>query len=244
MFPAFLPKDLLAKSKIVRLPHPRNSKINDFLVENGRIFEIQLVDRPHSSWFIDNYVVSNGNCILVHQIHPLFLVIPYMLDHIRELSPKADFFYGTPYKAIEELVFPYFERVCDTMASEFDVCYCLSKTKLHNWLLGRVEALIPYFKKKQEMPDNQLVEICYGVLRHYIPPSIQSSLKEGIISKYPGSFPPKVLDLIPAPTFNDDFLSDKPAKKTTKAPPKTAPKPKSVPAITNFFSVIPKKDKC
>ena len=85
---AFLPTNFGDSAKILTLPHPRNKKPNDFVISDGKLYEIQLFDRPHSSFFVNNSVISDGSALFAHQIHPLFMALPEMFENQKEFQMK------------------------------------------------------------------------------------------------------------------------------------------------------------
>ena len=238
---AFLPTNFGDSAKILTLPHPRNKKPNDFVISDGKLYEIQLFDRPHSSFFVNNSVISDGSALFAHQIHPLFMALPEMFENQKEFQMKKDFFYNSKLKPIEDMIFPYFDLVCSTIPyDDQELCYALDTNKMLDWLIGRVEKILPILREKNKLEDYLLVEIGWGVVKHYLPNNIAEMLKEKIAEKYKGSFPPKTLDsILTAPNQQDEAIDDvrkktQPKKKTTKKE-----RPKGTPDISSFFA--PKK---
>ena len=237
---AFLPSSFGDSAKLVTLPHPRNKKPNDFVLSDGKLYEIQLFDRPHSSFFVNNSVMSDGSALFAHQIHPLFMALPEMFENQKEFQMKKDFFFNSKLKVIQDLIFPYFDLVCSTIPFDNnELCYALNPTKMINWLVGRVEKILPILKQNNDLEDIYLVEIGWGVVRHYLPNNIAEMLKEAISQKYKGSFPPKTLESMLAPPPQEVLIDD--VKKKTQPKKKTNKKerPKGTADISSFFA--PKK---
>ena len=240
---AFLPTNFGDNAKILTLPHPRNKKPNDFVVSEGKLYEIQLFDRPHSSFFVNNSVIADGSALFAHQIHPLFMALPEMFENKNEFQMKKDFFFNSKLKPIEDLIFPYFDTVCSTIPyDDKQLCYALDTTKMLNWLVGRVEKLLPILREKNTLDDRLLVEIGWGVVKHYLPNNIAELLKEKIAEKYKGSFPPKTIDSVLEAPQVEEAVDD--VRKKTQPKKKAANKkerPKGTPDIVSFFA--PKKKK-
>lgn len=233
---AFLPESFGDSSKLVTLPHPRNSKSNDFIINDGKIYEIHLVDRPHSSFFIGNSVNSDGSALFASRVHPLFMALPEMYQNRKQFQMKKDFFFNSKLKPIEDLIFPYFDEVCSSIPfDDKQNCYALDETKMINWLVGRVQKILPTLREKNPIEDKFLVEIGWGVVRHYLPNDISEMLKKALSEKYPGSFPQKTINetlgqpVEPEKPFDDVKKKTKPSKK------KNAERPKGVKDIRSFW---------
>lgn len=233
---AFLPSDLGENVKIISLPHPRNNEPNDFILKDGKLYEIQLVDRHYCSFFMDNYAIADGSAIFAYPVHPVFLVLPYMYKQKNEYTPKKDFFYNSPYKQIEELVFPYFGQICTELPFDDTFAYAVDQKKMLKWLVGRCEKLLPILKKKNQMPDNQLIEICWSVVRHYLPQDLQVMLKEELAKTYEGSFPVKKLDeVLQVQQLQSEAVDDVKKKTPPRKKADTKTRPKGIADISSFF---------
>lgn len=68
--------------EIINLRHPRDDRSAKFIFnnENNTICEILKFSLPHRSWFIGNYINSDGSMYLSTSIDPLFLVLPYLFE--------------------------------------------------------------------------------------------------------------------------------------------------------------------
>ncbi|EAX89600.1 hypothetical protein TVAG_361430 [Trichomonas vaginalis G3] len=234
---AFFPSEFGNDATLITLPHPRNGQSNDFILKDGKLFEIQLVDREYCSFFMDNYAVADGSALFAYQVHPVFLVLPYMFKQKSEYTPKKDFFFNSPFKQIEDLVFPYFGQICTELPFDDTFAYALDQKKMLKWLVGRCEKIMPILRKKNSLPDNQLIEIAWGVVRHYLPQDITQLLKEELQKAYEGSFPVKKLEDVLTPNLPQSEAVDDVKKKT---PPKSKKadlksRPKGVADIASFF---------
>ncbi|OHS96871.1 hypothetical protein TRFO_09793 [Tritrichomonas foetus] len=238
---AVLPSGFLENSEYFTFPHPRNGKPATFIRHNNKIYELFHVDRPHSSWFVGNSVISNGTPLYSVEIHPLFIVLPFMASRGKQMFTQNDFFFDTPYSVISDQLNPYLQQVCQTMELGDDIQFNYDPKKAVQWLVGKTEKLMPFVKESNDpsMADHFLIEMCFDIIRHYISKEIANDLKEILHDKYPGSFPPKRND-DPQPIVDTKKGNTANANKK-KAPASKLKKPEGNMSISSFFSPVKSK---
>lgn len=232
---AFLPSQLLENAEYFNLPHPRNNKIATFIRKNDIIYELLRVDRPHSSWFIGNSVVSDGVPLFVVPVHPIFLVLPFAASRGKQMMTEDDFFFDTPYMAISNQLKPHLKCICQMMELGDDINYNYDEETALKWLVLKTEKMMPFLKKSNDLPDHLLIEISYDVISHYISKDFANLLKDKLHNKYPGSFPPKELN-----ATDIQKKSEAPPSKKKSAASKLQ-KPSDNTLISNFFAPVKTK---
>ena len=134
---AFFPTSLGENPEIVKLKHPQSGKDASFVVENGKIFDLLEVQRPHSSFFVANEVISNGTAFILSEIHPLFVVLPYVQSRGKEMFPLEEFFIGTPYETIASLVKPHLQHICTEFDMGDGVSLYYDEKEALNWMIAK-----------------------------------------------------------------------------------------------------------
>ena len=72
---------------LIKLPHPGiASKLTRFVITENKCYEVKAYnEEEYRSWFVDQYVVSDGRMYLLLPIDPIFLILP----HFRAFSDKV-----------------------------------------------------------------------------------------------------------------------------------------------------------
>lgn len=225
---AFFPKEFGEKQELISLPHPRNSKPNDFVVLEGKIYEIQLVDRYYCSFFFDNHAIADGSALFAHEIHPLFLGIPLLFERKQNFHPKHSFFDNSPLKQVAYMIIPYFNLVCTEKYQDEIDHVKLNQELLVNWLINRCKKLIPIVTKKYQVKDDEAIELSWGIIRHYIPIEIQKIMIDEIKHIEIEKQSEVKIENTPPPTSNK-------TKRGRKPKADTIPRPRGCADIASFF---------
>ncbi|XP_040163612.1 ribonuclease H2 subunit B [Anopheles arabiensis] len=96
----FVFKDSLIESddasmSIVSLRNPATRNATKYLFRRSSkkacsLYEVNCFNEQHRSWFINESVCSNGKIFLPTPIDPLFLVLPYLVEHCSERAVPLD----------------------------------------------------------------------------------------------------------------------------------------------------------
>lgn len=230
-FICIFPEDFGESIETITLPHPRDGSVNDFIIKDDKIFEIQHVCPVPSSFFINNYTTSENKMIIAYQVHPLFLIIPYLYDKRKEFTSKSDLFCQPEFKNIKYLFDKYTEDICTTIKSEFGDMYSLSLEKALEWLVRKCKKLIPFVSHKYNFNnDNHSIEVCFHIVKHYLPTELGDLLKEELKKEYNEAFSLRNSVIVPEHSkFNKD-------NKKKNAKNSKLKKPDNVGDIRSFFS--------
>ena len=225
---ALLPEGLAGP--VLGWKEPQSGKDAAFLTDGEKIYQIVEVDRPHSSFFVGNYVVSNGRCRMATEVHPIFVVLQFVKSRGKEMIPEGEFFTGTPYEPVAEIVRPHLRSICGEMDMGDGAVLYYDDGKANEWLVGRTEKLMPYFRERSpESGDKFIIEMCFDVVRHFVDGKTAEQLRESLKTKYPGSFPPKTMEMV------DTSLAEPETKKKKPGPKKKLTKPEGNMSISAFF---------
>lgn len=234
---ALFPQNLLTDAKYYTFPHPRNDRNATFIIKDNQIFELLKVSRPHSSYFYGNAVVSNGELLYAIPIHPLFLVLPFISSRKKQMFDQNEFFFGTCYSPIAQIITSHLTQVCSSMELSNGIQINYDESLALKWLVSKAESLMPYFREKNNIADHLIIELAYDALRHYLSPDFCVLLRDILREKYPGSFPPLRMD-------DEIGMDPKPDPRKTKKETKKSSKlkvPEGNMSISSFF--VPAKKK-
>uniref|UniRef100_A0A182JRD5 Ribonuclease H2 subunit B n=1 Tax=Anopheles christyi TaxID=43041 RepID=A0A182JRD5_9DIPT len=83
-----------ANLSIVSLRNPATRNASKYLIRRTskacNLYEVNCFNEQHRSWFINESVCSNGKIFLPTPIDPLFLVLPYLVEHCSERAVPLD----------------------------------------------------------------------------------------------------------------------------------------------------------
>lgn len=73
----------LLHSSLIRLAHPKSSTpmLYQLSFDAQSIAELLRIDESTRSWFIDDGVVADGSLLMLAPIHPIFLILPYLIKN-------------------------------------------------------------------------------------------------------------------------------------------------------------------
>ena len=243
MKPAFIPKQFPESFDIIQFPHPSTGQLGSFIILDQKLYEVNLIDRPHSSFFIGECVVADGSAFFILPFNPIYLILTLRSTHLKELNSLDDFFDQTPFKEYANFFKPYVEKIGEStnvagIGDQSSLFWRLDEKKIDDFLLSQAKKLLPYIKTlRPNDPDFILIESAWDILRHYISKDLSESLKMNLKTLYPGSFPVKKLA---------DVICDVKEEKPVKAPPKTSKKKdksKPPPGNTSLFDFLSPKKK-
>ena len=232
---ALIPEALGSEYVGIMLPNPKTNRPCPYVFNGERIYEILESDRQHSSFFVENYAVSDGALLMAVPIHPLFLVIPLMCDRGGEMYPIDEYFLDTCYQPIAHLVKPYFSSVCSAIPFDDSSVWCVDQQKLLNWLCDRVIRLIPFFKESTPVEDAFLVEMGFDVVKHYIRADLAMKLKDALRVVFPKAFPTRTDNVVQI-----SVEKEAPVKKPEPAPSKSKQVKRVARGIDSFFAPVKK----
>ena len=227
---ALLPESLIEGATSLTLKDPHIGKDAAFLTDGKKIYQVVDIDRPHASFFVGNHVISNGKCRMATEIHPIFVVLEFVKSRGKEIIPEPEFFVDTPYQPISDIIRPHIRSICAVTDMGDSVMLNYDDKKALDWLIARTEKLLPYFKAKNpETTDKFAIELCFDVVRQFIGTKTLDELRNALKAKYPGSFPPKTMEMV------DTTVPEPEPKKKRGAPKKKLAKPEGNMSISAFF---------
>lgn len=242
---ALLPSNFLENAEYFNFPHPRNGKTATFLMKDDLFYELLYVDRPHSSWFIGNSVVSDGVPLFAVPIHPLLIVLPFVSSRGKEMFSENDFFFDTKYASIANQLKPKLKLICQQNEIADDLAYYYDQDKAVSWIVSKTEQLMPFFRQSDDTSeqvkneDHFLIEVCFDAVRHYLSNDFAQLVKDELRKKYPGSFPPKELNSSDSQTIVE---AQQPQKNKKKTPASKLKKPAGNMSISSFFAPVKSKE--
>ncbi|ORX89767.1 hypothetical protein K493DRAFT_410247 [Basidiobolus meristosporus CBS 931.73] len=150
------PDKLECDPVLIQLEHPKTGKPARYLLQNGKVCEVQKIDSEGThSWFIDNTVQQDGSLFFFTPVDPLFLLIP-ILEAAREEKSGSegvfrqldDVLGETSYRHIAELpgIMEQLKNICDYKVIIDTVqVYRLNNEKVLAWLKRKVEMILDHF---------------------------------------------------------------------------------------------------
>ncbi|KAG9284636.1 hypothetical protein G9A89_004678 [Geosiphon pyriformis] len=143
----------------ISLPHPQTGVPTRFFMQNGNLYEMQLVDcGGERSWFIENNVQQDGTLYLTTIIDPIFVLLP-ILDSRRKKTTESEGKYLELDEILESYEYPalsklrslknietFIEWICDIQDYKFrDKVYRLNDVKVIEWLKAKISSLVTRF---------------------------------------------------------------------------------------------------
>ena len=181
----FWPKHI-KDPKVVYLPHPRTNSNLPFIISGDNFYEIMEASRGYpSSFFYENFVISNGSAFVITRIHPVFLILPLVSSRGRDELYKIDeYFIDTPFEKVNEQIKQHLPTVCSSVRyGDMEVWY-YDETKTLNWLKMKCTLLMKFMNKHNEAP----IEQAWDVLKHYLRLTMANKLRSELMNDYPNSF--------------------------------------------------------
>ncbi|KAF9577648.1 hypothetical protein BGW38_007014, partial [Lunasporangiospora selenospora] len=142
----------------ILLPHPSSGFPSRFIIQDGQLFEMQMVDSEGiRSWFVANTIQSDGSLYLTTPTDPIFMFIP-ILDIMRQKTSESegrflsvrDIFESDQYTSMRHLgqlnkVEDHLARVCEVQDS-FEKTFRLKNELVMTWLKKKVQTLVDRFE--------------------------------------------------------------------------------------------------
>ncbi|KAH0789285.1 ribonuclease H2 subunit B [Histomonas meleagridis] len=210
---AFSPENLIEEAKYYTFHHPRTGKEHTFLVNGSSIYELSIIDRPHSSWFVGEQFVSNGAVLVPLKMHPIFLIIPIASSRGKQMLIADEFFKGTELEPIAEILIPHISTICDSLDMGEGPLYYFSANKTYEFLINKTQLLMNCLSQQNPLEDKFQIEVAYDILRHSIPTDIANNLKNELRKIYPESF---ITQLVNNVVENEEKKKPKNKKKPQK----------------------------
>lgn len=215
-------KSLGSEFALSEFIHPSTGKPNAFaFAEDGRLFEIMVIERPHSSLFHGENVLSDGTALFTLPFNPVYLILTLRKEYKKELFQKNDFFYNTPFAPYKDYFLPYIQNVCKVQSIDGGEFCGFDDGMIDEFLIAQTKKLLPTLKKSKPVEDFLLIESAWDIMRHYLTPDFATHLKEVLKPLYPGSFPIKTIDQVisRAPQEKETHKQGRPKKKNGKSVP-------------------------
>uniref|UniRef100_A0A182PPM4 Ribonuclease H2 subunit B n=1 Tax=Anopheles epiroticus TaxID=199890 RepID=A0A182PPM4_9DIPT len=151
----FVFRDSLLKSddaglSIVSLRNPATRNASKYLIRRTAkactLYEVNCFNEQHRSWFINESVCSNGKIFLPTPIDPLFLVLPYLVEHCSERAvPLDQILIDEKFPSIsilaEALPSARLALIADEKRASSILAYKYNETKTLEWLVGKCHRL-------------------------------------------------------------------------------------------------------
>jgi hypothetical protein len=182
--------DSAHRRKVLTLRHPRTAEEASFLVIGNAIFELLNSDRPHSSWFLKDSVMSAGGLLVAAQVHPLFLALPFLASRCKDAIAQADIFVGSPFEPIQSILLPYLGNVCVDSGNAF---LTYDAARALDWVCAKADSLLDFFKRQSGVEDQQAIEMAFDVVRHFLERGFAAEVRRALALMYPCSFKPKAI---------------------------------------------------
>ncbi|KAJ9071679.1 hypothetical protein DSO57_1034549 [Entomophthora muscae] len=237
---------------IVELSQTRKNEKNKYLILNGTICELNVIQTPHQAWFAGNKILAGGKLYLGTPIDPLFLALPFldgnwfdvgdsekrMFKQLNELLPQKLMEIPNLHNLIQ--------TICDTKALEVDpeettYYFRLNDDKLMKWLCKKYSILSDHLK----LTDPHFQINSFDIISDYLPPHKTLKLQKalGILTDDLKKIE-KSTQIITAETSvnsPDMFMREK--VEASKKPKANTPvrAPKGVRLISSFFTKVESK---
>ncbi|KAF9436227.1 Ribonuclease H2 subunit B [Entomortierella beljakovae] len=142
----------------ILLPNPGSGLPSRYVIQDGQLFEIQVVDSEGlRSWFIKDTVQSDGSLYITTPIDPVFMFIP-ILDIVRKKSNDNegrflsldDIFDSDQYTSLRRLsqlsrIEAHLAQICDIRDSFSTKAYRLNDDNVLVWLKSKVKSIVDNF---------------------------------------------------------------------------------------------------
>ena len=80
-----------ANLKSIALPHPKHAIVCRYFINEASLFELAFPSQEHSSFFINDYVESNGQLVVATPVDPLYFMISVHSPYT--IAPWQSFFF-------------------------------------------------------------------------------------------------------------------------------------------------------
>lgn len=136
----------------VFLPHPKYDRGARYLIRGTTIMEIQRTAQHPSSWFLGNYLESNGSFFVCTPVDPLFLALPLLFKARNKTKDQQGLFIELP-QILKNEQFPEISMlqplledkllglVCDIKDGWNSNVFRLNDDKLTTWLKAKTSRL-------------------------------------------------------------------------------------------------------
>uniref|UniRef100_A0A1I7WCT4 RNase_H2-Ydr279 domain-containing protein n=1 Tax=Heterorhabditis bacteriophora TaxID=37862 RepID=A0A1I7WCT4_HETBA len=136
----------LAGSSIYSIKHPRNSVPVAYRIGERHCDEVLSVGDGYRSWFYGDSVVGDGSIRLFSPVHPLFLVLPYLLKNKSRFMELDEILCDKDNSAISILVknnqlLSNINKVADSKKIYEATVYRFNEERFLKWITGRFERL-------------------------------------------------------------------------------------------------------
>lgn len=185
---AFLQHGFLDEVKSIVLQHPRNGIKQTFLYNDSEVYELSKIDRPHSSFFIGDECISNGDVVVPLKVHPVFIMLPVISKRGKEMLSYNDFFKDTELYQLSSVLLKYLDCICDSLDMGDGLIYYYSEEKAMDWIIKKILLLMKSLSNKYNMDNKFLVEIAFDIVKHYLNKDFENKIKKKLKILYPDSF--------------------------------------------------------
>jgi ribonuclease H2 subunit B len=178
----------------IALQHPKYFTICRYLTSGSRIFELSYPNQEQSSWFINDYVESNGRLVVATPVDPLFFLLP----HLKDMTIASNgcfvpfdqaFSFSPALKQLQSCAIPdQLENICEIKRIAGETYLRHSQTQTHLWLRAKVDRLCqqiclhPSFSLSSESSFNSphIIASALGLVSEYI----SADLLETLVKSY------------------------------------------------------------
>eukprot|EP01024_Parvocaulis_polyphysoides_P003140 TRINITY_DN108775_c0_g1_i1.p2 TRINITY_DN108775_c0_g1~~TRINITY_DN108775_c0_g1_i1.p2 ORF type:complete len:266 (-),score=32.30 TRINITY_DN108775_c0_g1_i1:142-939(-) len=150
----------------VNLPNPKTGQIQRYWKINDSLYEVQWFKLQYSSWFVGNYVYSDGGMYMFSKLDPVFILLGYLTRSQQENKKLTENYQDVEslldcsaeiYK--EKLMFENkFELICEWKEVCDDKYFKFDESKVIGWLKCKMEMLRKGFEEIADNPLNKLKE--------------------------------------------------------------------------------------
>ncbi|KAF9914457.1 Ribonuclease H2 subunit B [Lobosporangium transversale] len=162
----------------ILLPNPSSGLPSRYIIQEGRLFEMQVVDTEGlRSWFVGDTVQSDGSLYITTPIDPVFMFIP-ILDIMRQKTIDSEgrfltidtIFESDQYTSLRHLsqlhkIELSLALVCEVRGSSIMKTFRLDDDKTMKWLKQKVELIVNKFESVPALVESiayteSLPEVC------------------------------------------------------------------------------------
>ncbi|KPJ13747.1 Ribonuclease H2 subunit B [Papilio machaon] len=135
---------------IITLPHPANGNFSKYCLDNvhNKMFEVMTYSEPYRSWFIGDFVKSDGSILMITPINPLFLVLPRLKEQcLNRAVPLNDLLSEKGFDKIIDFV-KNMDNIGDLKGPAEMKAYKYNEEKTLNWLEERIHKVAKVLNEK------------------------------------------------------------------------------------------------
>ncbi|CAH2068924.1 unnamed protein product, partial [Iphiclides podalirius] len=197
---------------IITLPHPAHGNASKYGLDcvHNKMYEVVTFGESYRSWFLGDYVKSDGRLLMMTPINPLFVVLPRLREQCNSRAvPLNDLLSEKGFDKIIDFV-TNMDKIGDLKGPADMKAYKYNEAKTLTWLEGRVQKVANILKEKNihvkpgaisdtfisssldsdKIDDEFYLKYAHGIISEYLQDDLVQKLEEKF------NFKPEIIECI------------------------------------------------